>query len=453
MRYYPTQKPEELPMTTITQVAQAMQTVLTVVAEKAARVTGFVQRESKLTGATFCQTLVFGWLANPQATLEELAQTAAIVGVEISPQGLDQRFTRAAAACLKQVLDVAVETVVTADAVAVPILQRFNGVYIQDGSTLVLPDALAEVWQGCGGNPGQSAAALKLQVRLDMVAGRLSGPYLQDGRAHDRSAALQTAPLPAGSLRLADLGYWSLEALRAMDVADVFWLSRLQAQTAVFDASGRRWDVVRLLEAQASPTVDIPVELGVNQRLPARLLAVRAPQEVADLRRMRMKDEARRRGKMVTAAQLKLADWNIFVTNVPADRLTLREALVVARVRWQIELIFKLWKSHSRIDEWRSAKPWRILCEVYAKLIAVVIQHWMFLVGCWAYPNRSLFKAAQTVQKHAWHLASAFDCEARLTQALATLQRCLATGCRINKRRTIPHTYQLLLALTDGGLA
>jgi hypothetical protein len=47
---------------------------------------------------TFNQTLVFGFLANPQATLEELTQTAATLGVEISPQALDQRFT--AAACI-----------------------------------------------------------------------------------------------------------------------------------------------------------------------------------------------------------------------------------------------------------------------------------------------------------------------------------------------------------------
>ena len=77
-------------------------------------------------------------------------------------------------------------------------------------------------------------------------------------------------------------------------------------------------------------------------------------------------------------------------------------------MRWQIELLFKLWKSHGRVDESRSTKPWRILCEVYAKLLAMLVQHWVFLVSFWAYPDRSLTKAAQTVQKHALHLASAF---------------------------------------------
>jgi Transposase DDE domain len=132
------------------------------------------------------------------------------------------------------------------------------------------------------------------------------------------------------------------------------------------------------------------------------------------------------------------------VTNMPGDRLTLREALVLARVRWQIELLFKLWKSHGRVDESRSTKPWRILCEVYAKLLAMLVQHWVFLVSCWAYPNRSLVKAAQTVQKHSLHLASTFGNLRRLITALSTVQRCVAAGCRMNRRKKHPNTYQLL---------
>ena len=86
-------------MASIAQVSQAMQTVLTTVADTAAHTTGFVQRVSKLTGARFTQTLVLGFLSNPQATREELAQTAATRGRTISQQGRDQRMTESGAAC------------------------------------------------------------------------------------------------------------------------------------------------------------------------------------------------------------------------------------------------------------------------------------------------------------------------------------------------------------------
>ena len=117
------------------------------------------------------------------------------------------------------------------------------------------------------------------------------------------------------------------------------------------------------------------MRLGEVHRLPARLLAVRGPQAVADERRRRLWAVARKKGCMVSARRLALAAWIMLVTNVPSDRLTVRE--VLGRTRWQIELLFKLWKSHGRVDESRSLKPWRILCEVYAKLLAMVVQHWL----------------------------------------------------------------------------
>ena len=157
---------------------------------------------------------------------------------------------------------------------------------------------------------------------------------------------------------------------------------------------------------------------------------------------------ARAKGRQVSATRLALAAWTLFVTNVPAERLTLREALVLGRMRWQSELLFKWWKSPGRVDESRSTQPWRILCEVYAKLLAMLVQHWVFLVSFWAYPDRSLTKAAQTVQKHALHLASAFTSVRRLGQTLRTVKRCLAAGCRMNRRKQHPNTYQLLLDAT-----
>ena len=430
-----------------------MQTILNSTADTAAQETRFVQRKSKLTGRKFAQTLVFGWLSNPQATLEELAQTAATLGVEISPQGIDQRFTEAAAACLQQVLGAAVTEMIEAEPVTILILQRFKGVYILDGSTIGLPAALADEWAGCGNRVPGNEAAVKVQVCLDLITGALWGPLLQDGRAHDRSSPLHTASLPAGALRLADLGYFSLDRFQELDAQGVYWLSRLQVGTAVFDQKGERQDLARLLSSQHGDDVDIPVKLGVRHRLSCRLLAKRVPQIVADRRRRRVREQARGRGQTVSQARLRLADWTIYVTNVPIPLMSLRDALVLARARWQIELLFKLWKSHGLIDEWRSAKRWRILCEIYAKLLAMLVQHWLLLVSCWSYPDRSLQKAARTVQRHALHLASMFDCQQRLCEAIATIGRCLAAGCRINKRKAAPHTYQLLLNQTKAGLA
>jgi Transposase DDE domain len=311
---------------------------------------------------------------------------------------------------------------------------------------------LASVWPGCGGSGGPSAA-FKLQVRHDLLHGTLDGPLLQPGRAQDRTSPHQQQALPAGALRLTDLGFFKLADLRERAERGEYWLTRLQAGTAVFTADGQRWTLPALLAAQPPGSVDLPVEVGVSERVACRLLhpegTRRVPQEVADQRRRRLYEAARKKGQAVSRERLALCDWTVLITNVPPALLTLREALVLARARWQIELLFKLWKSHNQIDEWRTANPWRILCEVYAKLIAVVIQHWLLLVGGWHYPDHSLAKAAQVVRAWALTLALALGSRRRLVAALTVLVRALRRGSRISKRRQHPALYQLLLALED----
>jgi Transposase DDE domain len=435
-------------MPIIEQVAAAMQDVLMTIAQRLARETGFVQRESKLDGATFVQTLVFTYMADPNATLDTLTQTAAALNVDITAAGLTQRFTPAAATFLQQVVAVAVQRVLAAEPLAIPVLEQFAGVYIEDSTTIVLPEELRDLWHGCGSASEQGQAALKITLRLDLASGLLSGLSLHDGRRHDSAAAHSVASLPKQALYLADLGFFSLQRLQQIADQQAFFLSRLRAGTKLYDAQGQELDLPGWL-ARQEPTVDVPVLVGKCQQLKARLLAVRVPQEVADQRRRRLISEAKRKGQMVSSERLALADWTIFITNVPVEMLSLAEALIVARARWQIELLFKLWKSHGRIDESRSGKVWRVICDVYAKLLAMVIQHWTWLLSLWDYPDRSLTKAAQTVQKYALQLACGLWSQTRTCETLETIARCLAKGCRMNPRKKHPNTYQLLLALTE----
>ena len=100
-------------MAIVSQVVSGMQTVLTTVSDRAAKTTGFIKRQRKLTGSGFVQMLVFG-----------LAGTT--VGVTLTPQAIKQRFTPEAADSLKQVLDATVEQVIAADQQAIPLLKRFK---------------------------------------------------------------------------------------------------------------------------------------------------------------------------------------------------------------------------------------------------------------------------------------------------------------------------------------
>jgi Transposase DDE domain len=433
-------------MDTIAQVATAMREILTTTANTLARRSGFVQRTSKLTGAGFVQAWVFACMASPMPTWEDVSQSAATIGIAITAQGLEERCGESAATLLKEVLHASIQQVIATEPVAIPLLNRFPSVFIEDSSTIVLPPVLADAWQGCGGTTTHGNAALKVQVRLDLCCGTLRGPALQDGRAADQRSPLHTEPIVAKALYLADLGYWSLARFGRIASAGGFWLSRYQPQTALFTADGQRWDDVRrLLEAQGADHVDLPVTVGVDARVPARVLGVRLPPAVAEQRRQRLITEARAVGKPVSSELLHLAAWTIFLTNAPVAILSLREAVVIGRARWQIELLFKLWKSHGHVDESRGTQPWRVLCEVYAKLLAVLISHWVMLTELWAYPERSLVKAARLIQKHAFHLASSLWAQCALEDALNVIRDGLRACCRMNTRQKHPNTYQVLM--------
>ena len=431
-------------MNTIPQVAQAMQALLMDRADELGREVGFVQRLRKLSGSKFVQTLVFGFQAEPDATYEDLSQGAATVGVVLSPQGLEQRFTETAARLVQRVLACAVEQVIASRPAAIPILQRFEGMYLRDSSVICLPIELAEIWPGVGNSHGRTAA-LKLQVELNFSTGQLDGPVIQSGRTQDQTSPFQHRELPAGALHLADLGYFNLERLVQDDQRGVYWLTRLKTGTAVYTSAGQRLELACWLKAQGTELLDQSVLVGTQQRLACRLLAVRVPQEVAEQRRRRLREYARKKQVPLKAETLALAEWTLVITNVPQDRLSLREALILLRVRWQVELLFKLWKSHAQVDDWRSHNPWRILCEVYAKLIGVVILHWVCLTSFWERPNRSLFKAACAVQKYAVALALALPSRESLVWVLTNLRSCLMATCQVNRRKKHPSTYQLLL--------
>ena len=169
------------------------------------------------------------------------------------------------------------------------------------------------------------------------------------------------------------------------------------------------------------------------------------PPAIAEQRRRRVQDEAKSKGRPAANAALALAAWNIAITNVPRRMLSLADALVLMRIRWQIELLFKLWKSHGQVDTWRTTNPARILCEVYAKLIGLVFQQWILAASSWTDPERSFVKAAQFVATSAADLASAMGCAAQVERVLTRLARVIQRLARMQKRQNPPTTAQLLL--------
>ena len=154
-------------MTSVSQVGKHLQWVLEERACELARETECVKRLRKFSGADLVQMLVFGFQQHPHASLEDLASMAELRDVSVTDSAVDKRFTPACARLLHAVLEELTSMVVeAAQDVPIRLLRRFAAVILQDSSSMTLPDALAEQWQGCGGTQDHTAAAVKLHVRL-----------------------------------------------------------------------------------------------------------------------------------------------------------------------------------------------------------------------------------------------------------------------------------------------
>ena len=174
-------------MTNITQVSTALQNVFGTQADQLARTTKFIQRQVKVTGSQFAQTLVFGFLDNPKMSYREMSQVAGMTGPKITAQGLEQKFGPASARFMQALLDVAVKQMVqSSPGIDLNLLNRFSEIHIQDGSVIGLPDECVEIWQGLRPKDEKGCSALKLHVDLEYKSGQLSGPTLANGREHDK---------------------------------------------------------------------------------------------------------------------------------------------------------------------------------------------------------------------------------------------------------------------------
>jgi hypothetical protein len=197
--------------TSIDELCDILRQLLLEDANELGRESGFIQRERKLNGSSFARSLIFGWQANPQASLEDLCQSASVCGVQISPQGLQERLNSPQAHhFLHQLLLKGISYLVQSQSERDDLLASFNGVYIQDSSQIELPACLHTIWQG---NQAEQAT-LKIHTVLDYQHGSFD-LTLAAGRAHD--CPLQTTILPPGSLRLVDLGYFKVKVFKQLN--------------------------------------------------------------------------------------------------------------------------------------------------------------------------------------------------------------------------------------------
>jgi hypothetical protein len=431
-------------MSIIAKVGAAMQVLLGTFADEVGMETGVIVRQRKFSCLSLARTFVLGFLQKPNASDEDLARIAAQCGADVTPQAVEQRHTSKLVKFLEGLFRRSITLVVGSDKALAPLLERFTEVTILDSSSITLPDSMEQQFQGCGGSYNGGKAALKLQVEFDLRGGALRHIEIEPGRSPDGATSRQEASYPRGSLRIADLGYFNLAVFASMILNQVYFLSRLQFGTVVRQADGVVVNLLPWLSKQTKNLVDLHVQIGKEQCLPCRLIAWRLPEEQANRRRQKLRKEAlSRRNQEPSAERLAWCDWTILVTSVPDDLLTAREAIVLYRARWQVELLFKRWKSQDLVAALSGSTDVRQMVRVWARLLAAVVQHWLVVATSWGDPSRSWGKVSEAIRSFVVRLIPVLEDLDKMQSEMATLAAIVAKTCQRNKRSK-PGTFELL---------
>jgi DDE family transposase len=248
-------------------------------------------------------------------------------------------------------------------------------VYSADSTGFGLPESLKAQFPGAGGSGSKAGAKIQLvweykSHTFDHFA--LIPWNVPDSKYVDTVVALAQA----ASLFLFDLGYFKLTAFAAIAAAHAYFLSRLNHQTTLREVIGGRQqalDLARALAQEPRPLLEKAVVLGAYERIPTRLIAIRMPEAIVNERRRQAYVAAKKAGYTPSQTHLTLLAWNLFITNVPTTVWSTQTVGIAYSLRWQVELVFRAWKSGLHLATVTTTTKHSTLCYLYGRMLLILL--------------------------------------------------------------------------------
>jgi len=351
--------------------------------EQLARQSRFIERSSsRLSGWMFLQLHLLMESSGQEFSLSQMCEELfERHGVVMSKQSLDERFNTFAVSFLRRCFNAVFEQVLGYKTVSMvhPVFER---VLLTDATSFQLPAHLAAFYQGNGGDNGP--AGIKIHQQYELLSGSVRQLEFRDGKESDVNL-LQDFDYSqvAGELHLLDLGYFKLSHLQALDEAGGYFISRYKTGVILYSLQSEVYqpvDWMELLDKVANNIALPELYLGQGpEKLPVRLIIEKVPAPVAAKRRHKHKRRIANVSKKAryrygtSALKELLMDYNIFMTNTTHEQLTNEQLQGYYRLRWQIELLFKIWKSVLELDKIGKMSIFRFECYLYSRLLVLLL--------------------------------------------------------------------------------
>ncbi len=346
--------------------------------QKKAVASGFYKRRCNFTPSKFFDLLLYCASHSQLFSLSQASSSAsAVCGLEIAKQSIDNRFTQEAVVfvleVLKEVLERQLSRLFCSD-----FLPQFNQVCIKDSTKFNVDNRLSGHFKGTGARPGTTKACVCIQYEYDLRSGKILDLNVTEGVRNDAIDAGETkGRINKTDLILRDFGYYNLSVLTGFANAGAFFISRLNTSTLIYDLG--QTDNLKFKELYAHmrkhrlTSCEKQVLVGKKDQVELRLIVDIVPEQVYEQRIKKINDYNKARGWKTSDDYKARCRFNLFITNVPAKNISFNEIMLLYRLRWQVELMFKNWKSVCAIHELQPMKYERFACLLFAKLILIVV--------------------------------------------------------------------------------
>ena len=303
--------------------------------------------------------------------------------VGISKQGIDQRFTEGAVKFVQSLignqlahkLNLSIDT---------EWFKLFERVLIKDSTKFDVSENLADQLSGSGGSA--SKAGVSIQYEFDIKAGDVNDLSITPANIPDsKNASLTIGNVKAGDLLIRDLGYAIISCFATIQKAAAFFISRLNPGVIVFEMIDNELVEIdfdklkKTMEKGNIKRLEKHVYIGQKDKFLVRLIIELMPDEIINKRLRNKTSFNKKKGRQTSDNYKTRACFNLYVTNIEDTVLCAETIVKIYKIRWQVELIFKAWKSIFGIDNVNPMKYARLISTLNVRLLLILI-NWDFFM-------------------------------------------------------------------------
>lgn len=345
-----------------------------------ARDSNFIKRSRKITASSFVKTLVFSEEDHEHLSLLDLkCDYFENTKCNISQEAIHKRFTPEAVLFLKELFSKQLLSYLTFENKSNFSSSLFTQINIKDSSKFKLPISFKDSYPSYG-SYNKISSLMNIQYEYDILTGNWQSLELTKATRNDQADSKETAGnIMEGSLNIRDLGYITTTYLKTVENNEAYYLNRLPKIGVYQIINGEykliNWQALDKKIKQGNfKYIELDVYLGKEYKLKSRMILTSIPEKIKKERIRKAIQAGKRTDGYQPSKEYKIkAGYNIFITNASKYQLTMKEVIETYKLRWQVELVFKTWKSNLKLHKVKSMRKERMECQLIAKFIWILL--------------------------------------------------------------------------------